>query len=334
MAKAASAGILLESGTNELEIIELFIDEQSGYRGYFGINVAKVIELIGMPTVINKPPNAAPFVRGVFNHRGKVITLIDLAAWLGRNRQDGGRPIIIITEFNNITSAFLVSGVTRIHRCNWGNIKPVDPFMQNYCEAVTSTIMLEGRTVLMIDLERIIGELDPRLATPHRQEGMEESAVSESVASTIQYPLKVLHADDSGLIRKTTKQFLEEQREFVVTSVTDGMEAWDYLEGLKKRAAEQNASISDLLDVVLSDIEMPRMDGYYLCQKIKSDPIMKALPVVLFSSLITDKLRHKGQSVGADAQFSKPNPTELTKQLKEIVVAQRLKNSERKRMNG
>jgi len=328
MATAASTGILLESGTNELEIIELYIDEKSGYRGYFGINVAKVIELVGMPPMVNKPPNAASFVRGVFNHRGKVITLIDLAVWLGRNRQDDGRPIIIITEFNNITSAFLVSGVTRIHRCNWENIKPLDTFMQNYCEAITSTIMLEGRTVLMIDLERIIGELDPRLATPHRQEGIGDRAVSESVAAIIKYPLKVLHADDSGLVRKITKQFLEEQNEFMVTSVTDGMEAWGYLEGLKKRATEQNASITDLLDVVLSDIEMPRMDGYHLCQRIKSDPMFEALPVVLFSSLITDKLRHKGQAVRADAQFSKPNLAELSNQLKEIVATQRLKKGQ------
>lgn len=328
MAIASSTGILLESGTNELELIELYIDEKSGYRGYFGINVAKVIELVGMPSMVNKPPNAAGFVCGVFNHRGKVITLIDLAVWLGRNRRDGGRPIIIITEFNNITSAFLVSGVTRIHRCNWESIKPVDPFMQNYCEAITGTTMLEERTVLMLDLERVIGELDPRLATPHRKEGTGNGALSETAAAMIKYPLKVLHADDSGLIRKTTKQFLEEQKEFMVTSVTDGMEAWECLEGLKKKANERNLSITDLLDIVLSDIEMPRMDGYHLCQRIKNDPMFKVLPVVLFSSLITDKLRHKGQAVGADAQFSKPNPSELSNQLKEIVAAKRLKKQD------
>jgi two-component system chemotaxis response regulator CheV len=325
MATKANTGILLESGTNELEIIELYIDEVGGYRGYFGINVAKVIELIGMPPVINKPPNTASFVRGVFNHRGKVITLIDLAVWLGRNSQDGERPIIIITEFNNITSAFLVSGVTRIHRCTWANINPIDPFIQNFCEAITGTIMLEKRMVLMIDLERVISELDPHLATPRRKEVMERGALSASGAAIIEHPLKVLHADDSGLIRKTTRQFLEEQNEFMVTSVTDGMAAWEYLEGMKKRANEQNASITDLLDIVLSDIEMPRMDGYHLCQKIKNDQILKALPVVLFSSLITDKLRHKGQSVGVDAQFSKPNLSELGKALKEIASIHRLK---------
>lgn len=324
MATTASTGILLESGTNELEIIELFIDEKNGYRGYFGINVAKVIELIGMPPMINKPPNAASFVRGVFNHRGKIITLIDLAVWLGRNRQDDGRSIIIITEFSNITSAFLVSGVTRIHRCNWGNIKPIDQFMQNTCDAITGTIMLEERTVLMLDLERAIGELDPSLAAPRREKGVEPVALSETEAAIIKYPLKVLHADDSALIRKTTKHFLEEQNEFMVTSVTDGTEAWDYLERIKKEANEQNVAITDLLDVVLSDIEMPRMDGYHLCQKIKSDQMFKVLPVVLFSSLITDKLRHKGHSVGADAQFSKPNPAELCNDLKSIVATRRL----------
>jgi two-component system chemotaxis response regulator CheV len=325
MPKEVTKGILLESGTNELEIIELYIEEKNGYRGYFGINVAKVIELIVMPPVITKPPDAASFVKGAFNHRGKVITLIDLAAWLGRDRKEEGRPIVIITEFNNITSSFLVSGVIQIHRCTWGNINPVDPFMQNYCDVITGTIMLEERMVLMLDLERVICELDPRLAVPRWKEGTGEDAPSESTAEEDKGRLTVLHADDSGLIRKTTKQFLEKQNAFTVTSVTNGMEAWEYLEGIKMTAQERNMPITDMLDVVLSDIEMPRIDGYHLCQKIKSDKILKALPVVLFSSLITDKLRHKGRSVGADAQLSKPNLAELSNELKAIVSTYRLK---------
>jgi two-component system, chemotaxis family, chemotaxis protein CheV len=320
MATTANKGILLESGTNELEIIELYIDEEGGgYRGYYGVNVAKVIEIISMPLQVHKPPNAANFVVGVFNHRGKVILLIDLALWLGKDRLKEKPPIVVITEFNNVTSAFLVSGVTRIHRTSWANIKPLDTYLQRFTEAVTGMILLENRTVLMLDLERIIGELDPRLAVPLLQEDIDEAVVPVALSTAIQYPLKVLHADDSGMIRRATKKLLEEKKEFIVTSVVDGREAWEYLEDLKKKVAAHNKPVTDFLDIILSDIEMPGMDGYHLCQRVKSDVDLRRLPVVLFSSLITDKLRHKGESVGADGQLTKPSPAELVRDLKEIV---------------
>ena len=188
MDTTVNKGILLESGTNELEIIELYLDEEGGTRNFYGINVAKVIEIITIPTLINKPPNAAPFVAGVFNHRGKVIVLVDLALWLGRKRMEGGNPIAVITEFNKTTSAFLVSGVTRIHRSSWAAIKPVDSYLQNYCEAVTGMILLENKIVLMLDLERIIGELDPRLAVPQFQEGEAEQTLSNTATCGTEIP--------------------------------------------------------------------------------------------------------------------------------------------------
>jgi two-component system chemotaxis response regulator CheV len=319
VAASDNKAILLESGTNELELIELYIDEVSGYRGYYGVNVAKVLEIISMPPSIVKPPNAAPFVAGVFNHRGKVIIMVDLALWLGKNRMVDINPIVIITEFNRVTSAFLVSGITRIHRSTWANITPVDPYMQNFCDAITGHIQLEGRIVLMLDLERAIGEIDPRLAVPMLQPGDEKTAVPESVVSGVRYPLRVLHADDSGMIRRATKQFLEEDNEFIVTSKVDGRDAWEYLMDLKNKVVAQNRAITDFIDIVISDVEMPQMDGYHFCQKVKSDPVLNVLPVILFSSLITDKLRHKGESVHADAQLSKPNPDELVQNLKEIM---------------
>jgi two-component system chemotaxis response regulator CheV len=100
----------------------------------------------------------------------------------------------------------------------------------------------------------------------------------------------------------------------------DGKEAWEYLLDLKNKAGEQKRPITDFIDIVLSDVEMPQMDGYHFCQKVKSDPELKVLPFILFSSLITDKLRHKGESVHADAQLSKPNPEELVQNLKEIML--------------
>jgi two-component system, chemotaxis family, chemotaxis protein CheV len=324
MAMEDKTGILLKSGTNELEIIEIYIDEEGGYRGYYGVNVAKVLEIISMPAHITKPPNAAEFVTGVFDHRGKVIMLLDLAHWLGRKQLEGGKRIVIITEFNKVTSAFLVSGVTRIHRTSWANIKSVDNYMQNFCDAITGMILMENRTVLMLDLERAMGALDPRLAVPYRDPDEKMESLSNVNISGLSLPLKVLHADDSRMIRRSVKQLLESDEEFIVTSMVDGKEAWEYLVELKKKASDQNKRVTDFIDIVLSDIEMPGMDGYSFCQKVKNDPALSALPFVLFSSLITDKLRHKGEFVGADAQLAKPSPAELVHDLKEI-LSQRLK---------
>lgn len=324
MAVEDKEGILLKSGTNELEIIEVYIDEEGGYRGYYGVNVAKVLEIISMPDHVTTPPHSAHFVTGVFDHRGKVIMLLDLARWLGRKQLESEKRIVIITEFNKVTSAFLVSGVTRIHRTSWANIKSVDNYMQNFCDAITGMILLENRTVLMLDLERVIGELDPRLAVPYRDPEDENESFSNVNTAELTLPIKVLHADDSKIIRHSVKELLEKDKEFLVTSMVDGKEAWDRLVDLKKKASDQNKSITDFIDIVLSDIEMPEMDGYSLCQKVKNDPELNTLPVVLFSSLITDKLRHKGESVGADAQLAKPSPAELVHDLKEI-LSRRLK---------
>lgn len=320
MALAIDAEILLSSGTNEFELIELFLDDNDGYRGYYGVNVAKVLEIIPLPEKIVKPPESADFVAGIFNHRGQVLVLVDLLRWLGGSRKQKGSSEVIITEFNKVTSAFLISGVSRIHRSSWENIKPVNSIMQNHCDAITGMILLEERIVLMLDLEKIISELDPSLAVPKLKEGTISISASEYASLAIKYPIKIIHADDSGIIRRTTKALLEENKEFTVTSLADGKLAWEYLESLKRKAAEDNLPVTDFIDVVLSDIEMPGMDGYHLCLRIKSDPELKALPVILFSSLITDKLIHKGDSVGADAQIAKPSPAQLVKDLKEIAA--------------
>ena len=316
MASKEKKGILLESGTNELELVEVYIDEVGGYRGYYGVNVAKVIEMIELPANITKPPQSAPFVNGVFNHRGRVITLIDLGTWLNKTRMEGGRPIVVITEFNETLASFLVSGVTRIHRTSWSNINPVSPYLQGCCDAMTGVIHLEGRTVLILDLESAIVGIDPSLSVPFLDSKVRAQLVAKSAVGEGRGPLRVLHADDSGMIRRMTKQFLEEDKGFLVTSVVDGSSAWDCLLSLKEKATAQKKPITDFIDMVLSDIEMPQMDGYHLCLKTKADAVLKTLPFVLFSSLITDKLRHKGESVGADAQISKPNPAELIQQLK------------------
>ena len=299
--------ILLESGTNEVEILELFIDEE-GYRGYYGVNVAKVIEIIPVPQKkINPPDSKKGIVSGMFNHRNKVVVLVDLAVWLGKTRIETKPCNVLITEFNNVVTAFLVSGVTRIHRVTWQDIKPLDGYMENVSDAVTGVIELENKLVFLLDLEKAIAELDPELALK-APSGNSDGAMDFNLGK----PIKVLHADDSNVIRHNVKMRLEDKNNFVVQSAINGEEAWNMLVGIKEKAREQGCALSEFVDVVLTDIEMPGMDGYHLCKRIKDDPGLKDVPVILFSSLIADKLLHKGKEVGADGQFAKPDLTLMT----------------------
>lgn len=297
------SNILVETGTNEVEILEIFIDEED-YRGYYGVNVAKVLEIIPLPKQIMKPPNTTScFATGLFNHREKIVPLIDLAMWLGRARVERKPPNVLITEFNSIVNAFLVSGVTRIHRITWDNIRPMDGYMEGLSESITGVVELEGKIVLLLDLEKAIADMNPDLAVTDSAGRMDTGAESPGE------PIRVLHADDSGVVRRNVKRLLEENNNFLVESFINGEAAWTHLLNVKNRVQEGGCKLHDLVDVVLTDIEMPGMDGYRLCRLIKEDQELKSLPVVLFSSLITDRLLHKGQSVGADGQFAKPDLT-------------------------
>jgi len=169
----------------------------------------------------------------------------------------------------------------------------------------------------MFDLEKAIGDLNPLLAISNPDHPVDPTVAGDHV------PIKVLHADDSHVIRSTLRRRLEENGVFAVQSVANGDEAWAHLTELKNRSEENGEPLCNSVDIILSDIEMPGMDGYHLCKKIKDDPVLKALPVVLFSSLITDKLVHKGEAVGADGQFSKPDLT-LIEFMKETVESRRL----------
>ena len=309
------SGILLETGTNEVEILELFIDE-GGYTGYYGVNVAKVLEIITMPSQITRPPHMrGSFAAGIFKHRDRLVVLLDLAAWLGRVRVEDVQPKVLITEFNGIVTAFIVSGVTRIHRATWSDIRPLDGYAEDLSNSVTGVITLNERLVFLLDLEKAISDIDPALA-------ISASRTMDDTLPGDYKPKRVLHADDSLVIRKTLKQRMEENHLFTVESVANGDEAWSHLDEVKKKCARSGEPLNTHVDVVLTDIEMPGMDGYHLCKLIKDDPDLKTIPVILFSSLITEKLLHKGAAVGADGQFSKPDLT-LMRFMKEAVEKRR-----------
>ncbi len=314
------SNILLEAGTNELEVVEFYIDEEGDYRGNYGVNVAKVLEIIRMEPITVMPGAQVPAVLGAFKYRdGRVVPLIDLAVYLKKTRVQKEEPKIIVTEFNHVVTAFMVSGVNRIHRMSWEAVEPPGEFLQHVSSAaITGVVHLEGRVAFILDMEKIVADLNPDLAITYK-------APEQLLHAAKVY--NVVHADDSASIRTLVKDLLEAGGGFRIMQRDNGGDAWKLLLELKRKAEEMGIPITDLVDGVVTDIEMPSMDGLSLCRNIKDDPILKVLPVALFSSLITERQIHKGESVGADAQFAKPDLSSLSSKLVNLILSKEAANA-------
>jgi two-component system chemotaxis response regulator CheV len=315
----AQTNILLEAGTNELEIVEFYLDEEviardgtddtTAYKGYYGVNVAKVLEIIRLPRITALPEVSHPSVLGAFNLRNHIIPLVDLSLWLEKKRLVTDSPKVIVTEFNQVTTAFLVTGLTRIHRISWESVEPPSPYVSAMSgDSITGVVRLEDRIVFLLDLEKIVADINPDLGL-HLDADVDLSMTSR---------YRVMVADDSTLVREMQRDLLAKAG-FDVELYTNGKDAWERLEFLKNKAQTEGRNISEYLQTVIADIEMPGMDGMNLTKRIKNDPVLKALPVILFSSLITDKLRHKGESVGADDQISKPELGQVARRAKALI---------------
>jgi len=306
--------ILLEAGTNELEIVEFYLEEPNPdggepYRGYYGVNVAKVLEIIRMPRITEMPQVSHPSVLGAFNLRSQIIPLVDLGVWLKKERHDAEPPKVIVCEFNNVTTAFLVSGVNRIPRISWEEVEAPNKYMSSLASnSITGVVRLEGRIIFLLDLEKIVAELNPELGL----------RFDENVTWEADTQYRAIIADDSTLIREMIGDLLHKAH-FLVEKTNHGGECWDRLLHIKQIAEAENRPVTDYVQVVISDIEMPNMDGHNLTKRIKEDPVLKQLPVILFSSIISDKLRHKGDTVGADDQISKPEITHVAKRAVDLI---------------
>ncbi len=315
--------ILLEAGTNELEIVEFYLEEElensvdGTYHGYYGVNVAKVLEIIRMPKVTELPEVQHPSVLGAFNLRNQIIPLVDLSLWLGKKRTGASEAKVIVTEFNNVTTAFMVSGVNRIHRISWEEVEPPNEYMASLSgNTVNGVVKMENRIIFLLDLEKIVADLNPQLRM-RLDEAMDWSGHPH---------YRAMICDDSTLIREMIKSLLQKAN-FEVEAHNTGKGVWDRLVEIKQKAAEEGHKVTDYVQVVISDIEMPSMDGHSLCRKIKEDSELKQVPVILFSSLITDRLRHKGDSVGADYQISKPEISAVATRAASLIEEYREKNA-------
>ncbi len=308
----SQTNILLEAGTNELEVMEFYVEEE-GYCGHYGINVAKVVEIIRPQKVTAMPEMPHPAVMGAFAHRnGEVIPLIDVAKYLNFKQSPTQDYKIIITKFNTLTTAFLVSGVNRIYRLSWTNVEaPGSLLTQVSRNAVTGVVRMDDRIILLLDLEAIVAEIHPAIAI-HM-----ENAVAPDVPDDRKY--RIVHADDSSSIRRLVRDLLSKEGRFDVTQAENGKIAWDILLEYAKQVEETGKPITDYVEGIITDIEMPSIDGLALCKRVKEHPILQTVPVAVFSSMVSDSLIKKCQSVGADAQFSKPDLQSLSNILYDLI---------------
>lgn len=294
--------ILLESGTGELEIIEFVVN-----GNHYAINVVKVKEIIGMPTNgVTKLPDPKPEIAGLILCRDEILTLVDLKYIITRQMRGNVGSKVIICEFNKVKVAFSIDDVVGVHRIKWNEIRKPDDLSDNSLSV--GNILLGGKVLIMLDFEKIVTDICP------------SAGISEDRLVKVEYKdrsnIKLVLADDSALIRRLLKETLTKAGFKNLRIFDDGQQALDFLNELKELKGDDFVKDAQML---ITDIEMPQLDGLTLTRKIKEDSVLQKLPVVIFSSLITDELRHKGESVKADAQLSKPEVEELVSTIDKLL---------------
>ncbi len=302
-----NTNILLESGTNELELLEFQVGDSN-----FGINISKVVEIM-INQEVTPVPNSPDEVEGVFIPRDKLISVIDLHKVINTPHTKSGKEIFIICEFNRMNVAFHVSKVKGIQRISWSDISdPPSVANGNGTDAVglaTGVAKINDRIIIIMDFEKIVSTLN-------RDAGLDVNGLDRLVKpSSVVGNKHIVVADDSKFLNKMITDSLSSIGFHNIISFSNGQDAWDYVQSYR----DKGDNINDYIACIISDIEMPKMDGHRLTKLIKDDKILRKIPVLLFSSLINDQMIAKGKSVGADGQFSKPQIKELISYLTQIL---------------
>src|SRR5690625_4948207 len=301
---SAKTDILLESGTNELEVVMFEVGS-----GVFGINVLKVREIINAVEVTTIP-NAHSHVEGVIRLREEVLPVINLAKVLGiPNSEEPEHDKFIIAELNQLKIAFRVHHVSRIHRISWEQIEKPSELSSGENAYAIGIIKLEDQMSILLDFEKIVVEIDPK--TGVNVESLKVLGPRERSTK------KHIVAEDSKMLSHLLEETLSEAGYENIRFFENGKDAWDYLEEL---ANNDIVEPKEEVNLIITDIEMPQMDGHHLISRVKETQRLSEIPVVIFSSLITRDLFHKGEAVGASAQVSKPEIVNLVKKIDELIL--------------
>ena len=292
--------ILLENGTNELEILEFTLAGNS-----YGINVAKIREIIPYQS-ITPVPNSHPSIEGIFMPRDTMITAIDLKNCLGRGESEP-TGLFIITNFNKLDIAFHVENVLGIHRVSWRDIIKPDATISTTDESVsTGIIKKDNKLIMILDFEKIVSDINP-------ETGLKISEISE-LGERKRSNVPILIAEDSPLLNKLIVDSLKKAGYDNLIHTENGQQAYDVITQCKN-----DGTLDDHVRVIITDIEMPEMDGHRLTKLVKTDETTEHIPVIIFSSLVNEEMKRKGEALGADAQLSKPEIGNLVRIVDQLV---------------
>ena len=285
----ADTEILLESGTNEIEIMQFTI-----YGELYGINVAKVREIM-MANKVKPIPHSHEAVEGIFKPRDILLTVIDLPKYLtGKESERNARDLFIITNFNKTHIAFRVHSVVGISRISWEHIQKPDKTITYGEEGVATGIaQCDNQLVTILDFEKIVADIAP-------ETGIQLEEI-EKLGKRNRKESRIILAEDSILLARMIKEARAKAGYDNILVFNNGKEAWDYLQSVR-----EDQDFEKKVSLIITDIEMPEMDGHRLTKLVKEDQIMKDTPLIIFSSLINPEMRIKGKSLGADEQLSKP----------------------------
>lgn len=294
------------AGTNKLEILlfSLGTDLRSGRNECFGINVFKVREVMRAPE-ITRAPDMPEAVEGMVSLRGVLVPVVDIAKYAGI--QTGKKPeILIVTEYNGHTQGFLVEAVDIILRLDWSAMRvPPEMLTAKMGGLVTAVTELEdGRLVMLLDVEKILSETS-RFDDSHLFMGIEPLNAKRTI----------FFADDSSVARLQIENTLKAMGVDYMSAV-NGKQAWDELQNMANRAEANHTPMKDIIQLILTDVEMPEMDGYLLTKMVKNDHRFAGIPVIMHSSLSGASNQQLGQSVGVDEYVSKFEPHKLAATLK------------------
>lgn len=294
--------ILMESGTNELEVLEFTVG-----NNHYGINVAKIKEIVQFNTV-TPVPNSHPCVEGIFMPRDLMITVVDLAKVIkAQPSPDMSKDMFIITNFNQLNVAFHVHTVVGIHRVSWADIiKPDSTISTADSGIATGIVKINNQLIVILDFERIVSDISP-------ETGLKVSEI-DSLENRKRNNSHIVIAEDSPLLIKLISDSLVKSGYSNLTLCNNGQEAWEYLNKMKRGDVPKDVKC------IITDIEMPLMDGHRLTKLVKSDNDLKSIPIVIFSSLINEQMRAKGESLGADVQLSKPEIGLLVNEIDKLLM--------------
>ena len=296
--------ILLESGTNEIEIMKFTIG-----GNLYGINVAKVREIM-ISAPVKPMPHAHPAVEGIFKPRDAVLTVVDLPKYLGDEREKNPKDIFIVTNFNKMFIAFRVHTVDRISRISWTDIQKPDKTVSGGAESVATGIaQCDGELVTILDFERIVAEIAPETSI--------QMSEVEQLGPRERNDKPIWVAEDSILLSKMIEDSLRKANYVNLHMFSNGLELWESLSALP-----QDGTLELDVALIITDIEMPQMDGHRLTKLVKDSSRFKEIPLIIFSSLISEEMRRKGRDLGADEQLTKPEIGHLVDVMDHLLARQ------------